>query len=107
MNLIRRISKLLTTGSNADSLHTHGADGIEENAVGMSEIDDAIKDAADGIPVLDGSGDLVGPIVLHKGTAAVINAIQLPEGQIAYTTDTKTLRIGDGTTMGGNVWSKD
>jgi len=80
---------------------------LADDSVNMRVIDDAIENAANGIPVLDGSGDLVGPIILHKGTAATINAIQLAEGQMAYTTDTKTLRIGDGTTMGGNVWSKD
>ena len=80
---------------------------MADDSVNMRVIDDAIENAANGIPVLDGSGDLVGPIILHQDTAAAINAIQLPAGQMAYTTDTKTLRIGDGTTMGGNVWSKD
>ena len=99
-----------TRKTNADSTIPDGSiteAKLADDSVNMRVIDDAIENAANGIPVLDGSGDLVGPIILHKGTAAAINAIQLAEGQMAYTTDTKTLRIGDGTTMGGNVWSKD
>ena len=57
--------------------------------------------------VVNISGQIAGPMILHTGTAAEINAIQLPAGQMAYTSDTETLRIGDGVEMGGNVWSKD
>ena len=38
---------------------------------------------------------------IKRGTAAEIDALVLLSGELAYTTDTKELRIGDGTTSGG------
>ena len=99
-----------TRKTNADSTIPDGSitePKLADDSVNMRVIDDDIKDASNGIPVLDSNGNLDGPIVPYKDTAAAINAIQLPEGFFAYTTDTKTIRIGNGTTMGGDVWSKD
>ncbi|RLI52680.1 MAG: hypothetical protein DRO87_12795, partial [Candidatus Thorarchaeota archaeon] len=75
--------------------------GLTENSVGMTEIDDAIKNAANGIPTLNGDGHLVGPIILRKDTAANLDAVVLSAGELAQATDTKAIRAGDGVSNGG------
>ena len=57
--------------------------GLTENSVGMTEIDDAIKNAANGIPTLNGDGHLVGPIIFRKDTAANLDAVVLSAGEVA------------------------
>ena len=74
---------------------------LADDSVNMRVIDDGIKDAANGIPVLDSNGHLVGPIVLRKDTAANLDAVVLSAGELAQATDTKAIRAGDGASNGG------
>ncbi|MCK9458168.1 MAG: hypothetical protein M0R80_00630 [Proteobacteria bacterium] len=64
-----------------------------------------MKNAANGYAGLDSNGDVVGVFIPRLGTVAEINAIVLESGEFAYCTDTKELRIGDGTTAGGSFLS--
>lgn len=60
------------------------------------------KNQPNGYVGIDGDGDIVGTFAQRKGTAAEIAAITLADGELAFTTDTKELRLGDGATLGGN-----
>ena len=42
------------------------------------------------------------PLRLRRGTNAERTTITPIEGELLYTTDTKNLYVGDGTTVGGN-----
>ena len=59
------------------------------------------RNEANGFAGLDASGDLVGTIIPRQDTAANIDAITLAEGELATTSDTNEIRVGDGVTAGG------
>ena len=59
------------------------------------------KNQANGYVGLGSSSEASGIFVGRSGTAAAINALTLLAGELASTTDTKDLRIGDGATPGG------
>lgn len=60
----------------------------------------------EGVPQLDDEGSIVGTIRIRTGTAAAIDLIVLAEGELAWCTDTRVMRIGDGITPGGYVNSQ-
>lgn len=45
------------------------------------------------------------PLQIRRGTNAERSSVVLANGEIAYTTDTQQLYVGDGSTLGGNVVS--
>ena len=92
------------------SLKTRSASG--ESSVGGSvtsaDITDMVADARVRATLTDEEvWDLIFPSVIEatiiprKDTAANIAAIVLAQGEIATTTDTKVVKLGDGTTPGG------
>jgi len=58
---------------------------------------------ANGYLGLDENGNALGIFIPRYDTAEVINATVLEEGEIATTSDTNEVRIGDGETAGGNL----
>ncbi len=58
------------------------------------------KNQPNGYAGLDSSGNIVGPIIVRTGTAATIDGISLPTGEVAVCTDTLEIRIGNGTAGG-------
>ena len=62
---------------------------------------DSQKNQPNGLASLDASGNLVGVFIPRLGTAAEIGAIVLEQGELAVCTDTKQLKIGDGSSAGG------
>lgn len=61
------------------------------------------KDEPEGYAGLDEDGNLaVNQILIRSETASDLSAIVLEEGELAYTTDTKVIYVGDGSTAGGN-----
>jgi hypothetical protein len=50
---------------------------------------------------LNDDGELVGPIILRKDTAANLAGVTLSQGEIAFETDLERLLAGDGATAGG------
>lgn len=59
------------------------------------------KNQAGGYVGIDENGDVVGTFAQRVGTSAEIAAIVLANGELAYTSDTQELFIGDGATTGG------
>lgn len=51
--------------------------------------------------ITDDSGNIVGPVLVRTGTAATIDGIVLSAGEVAVTSDTHEVRLGDGSTSGG------
>jgi len=68
-----------------------------------AQIDDFIasENQPNGWVSLNDDGELDARVILQHDTAANINAIVLEQGEIATTTDTLDLRVGDGVTAGG------
>lgn len=56
-----------------------------------------------GLGGFDAGTTISATLVPRRGTAAVINLIVLAAGEIATTSDTNTIRIGDGVTAGGTI----
>lgn len=76
------------------------------DACGAATLDEvlALKSQPNGLAALDGSGNLVAPIIIHRtGTTAELAALVLAEGEIAYNTETTFLHKGDGVTLGGSI----
>ena len=46
-------------------------------------------------------------IKLRRGTSAERHLITPAEGELIYTTDTKALYVGDGSSAGGNIVGRD
>lgn len=75
-------------------------------SVGPSDVVQiADLDTPNNPPSLNEDGHLVGTWLQRTGTDAEINAITLGLGELAYTTDTLEIRIGDGVTPGGIFYS--
>ena len=68
-----------------------------------SKEDVANKNEPDGYAGLDENGDITGVLIPRYDTASNINAIVLSAGELATTSDTYELRIGDGSTSGGRT----
>ncbi len=73
--------------------------------VAGTALDDFIANAnlPDGPLVLSADSTVTAIFIHRTGTVAEIDAIVLEDGEIAITTDTITLRIGDGVTAGGTI----
>lgn len=56
---------------------------------------------ANGLLGLDANGDALATLIQRFGTASQIDPIVLANGQAAFTTDTREIRLGDGITPGG------
>ena len=82
-------------------------ENIVDDAVNMDKIDSAILDAANGIPQLDGAGNLVGPVLVRSDTQTNLDGITLGDGEVAQASDTMQMRTGDGTTEGGWAFGCD
>lgn len=59
------------------------------------------KNQAGGYVGINGSGVVLGTFAQRRDTAANIAGIVLANGELAYTTDTQEIFIGDGSTAGG------
>lgn len=59
------------------------------------------KNQAGGYVGIDGSGDVIGTFAQRRDTAANIAGIVLADGELAFTSDTQEMFIGDGSTTGG------
>ena len=96
-------TKLDSSGS-ANGLATLDSGGhLTSGQIPTTVVVTSMADAADGYLQLDGSGNVSGVnlITLHD-TATNVDALVPLAGQLAYTTDTRELRMGDGTVSGGN-----
>lgn len=90
---------LIDDADAATARATLGADNASNITLGTLS-DDRLSDK---VPLLNEDDELVATVIVRKGAEAEINAIVPSEGELAYTTDTKTLRAGDGVTLGGEV----
>jgi hypothetical protein len=63
----------------------------------------ANKNVVNGYAGIGADGSIPATLIARIGTAAEINALVLESGEIAWTTDTFSLRLGDGVTAGGKV----
>jgi hypothetical protein len=88
--------------------------GVLTRGQGVAPKDGNAYGAKDGawvrVAEVDGDGEILeqhlpetieANIIPFKGTEAEVNAVTLAQGMLASTTDTKQLRLGDGTTAGG------
>jgi hypothetical protein len=59
------------------------------------------KNVANGYPGLDGSGNMIGTLIVRYDLAGNINLIPLEAGELAITSDTNEIRIGNNVALGG------
>ncbi len=74
---------------------------IAELVAGGTLVLESERNQPNGFLGLDAAGNIYGTITHRQGTAAEINAIILASGEMAWVTDWRELRIGNGTTAGG------
>jgi len=82
---------------------------LNTNDGGLFQVRDTTPTTAEWREVakLNADGDLEGILIPRSGTATEIDAIVLQGGEVAVTTDTNQLRIGDGITGGGNAMQSE
>ena len=83
----------LSTLTNAQLILLSGAEQTEN------------KDQPDGYAGIDADGNILAAIIPRRETAADLALIVLADGELATTSDTNELRVGDGATNGGIVIS--
>lgn len=87
----------------ADDLEVFGNAYFGDTTIVSSSLDQFILSGNEpnGWARLDENGNLPGAIIARRDTASNLGAIVLQDGELATTSDTGELRIGDGATNGG------
>ena len=78
--------------------HSGGSYSILRSELDKQWVTIASANVANGYAALDSSGNITANVILRNDTASNLSSIVLATGQAGWTTDTKLLKIGDGST---------
>lgn len=90
-----------STSVDADKLDGHDSDDFLQVTGDLSDGHFLIYDA--GEQAFVATDTIIAKLIPRRGTAAEIDEIVLDAGELATTSDTDELRLGDGATAGGLV----